>query len=213
MAWPPTTHQDAVDEIETLRNGKGWATSLGARQRVSEATKAAPLLWVAGRWYQGQVVAGMSTLAPPASELRLFPLYIPTARQIDRISCNVSTAGTSGHVARMGLYNADPTSSFPTTVLVDSGTVGVGTTGIKEVIVSAPMHGMYWLGLTSQSGTFTALSSLVGATSGGATTITVSAATTLIYGSVDPTVALADRTSVAPTFGALAAPVVGVRAV
>ncbi len=127
MAWPPGFHQDAVDEVETLRDGKGWAATIGGRQRIGEALRQAPLLWVAGRWYNAHLIGATGTVAPSASELRLLPLYVPVARAIDRVGCNVSTAGTGGHVARLGIYRADSATGLPTTVLVDAGTVLVDT--------------------------------------------------------------------------------------
>ncbi len=212
MAWPPTTHQDAADEITSLRDGKGWASTLGGRQRLGEAIKSAQLLWLVGRWHQAQVVVGLTTFAPAASELRLVPLYIPTVRQIDRVSCNVSTAGTAGHVARMGIYNTDPATGLPTTVLVDSGTVAVDTTGVKEVVVSATLHGLYWLGLTTQSGTFTAYGTNVTGPVAGATSVVGSNANAGVFTSIDPTVALPDRTGVALSLGVFTVPSVAVRA-
>ncbi len=212
MAWPPTTHQDAADEITSLRDGKGWASTLGDRQRIGEGLKSAQLFWIVGRWHQAQLVAGTTTLAPPASELRLAPLYFPVARKIDRIACNVTTAGTGGHVARMGIYNTDPATGLPTTVLVDSGTVAVDTLGVKEVVVSATLHGLHWVGLTAQSGTFTALPTNVTAPVFGAGTVTGNNGNALTYASIDPTLALPDRTGVAPPAALLQVAVVPVRA-
>ncbi len=214
MAWPPTTHQDAVDEVETLRDGRGWAATLGARVRLGEPLRASPLLWVAGRWYNAHLTATTTTIAPPASELRLVPLYVPVARAIDRVGCNVSTAGTGGHVARLGIYRADPTTGLPTTVLVDAGTVLVDTTGAKEIAISATLHGLHWLGLTPQSGTFTALTTSGLAYIGGAGLAHGIPAFGLAYGSVSPTSALPDRTGVAPTYlTSPPVPTVGARAV
>ncbi len=213
MAWPPTNHQDSVDEVETLRNGKGWAATLGGRQRISEALRPAPLFWVAGRWYTAQILGATGTVAPIASELRLLPLYVPGARTIDRVGCNVSTAGTGGHVARLGIYNSDPATGLPTTVLVDAGTVLVDTTGLKEVAVTATLHGLHWLGLTAHSGTFTGLSTSHLAYIGGGNTAHGAPASMLAYASVSPTSALPDRTGVVPTFTVSVVPTVGARAV
>ncbi len=213
MAWPPTTHQEAVDEVETLRDGKGWAGTLGVRQRITEALRPSALLWVAARWYNAQLFGSTTTAAPTASELRLVPLYVPGPRAIDRIGCNVTTAGTGGHVARLGVYNSSPTTGLPTTVLVDAGTVAVDTTGVKEVAVSGTLHGLHWICLTAQSGTFTALGLVNLIYSGGGTSAHVLPANALSYASVSPTSALPDRTGVAPTLGALIVPTVGARAV
>ncbi len=212
MAWPPLTHGDVENEITSLRDGKGWATTLGGRQRVGEALKAASLLWVAGRWYNAQIVGATTTSNATASELRLLPFYLQGSRTIDRIGCNVTTAGTAGHVARLGIYNADAATGLPTTVLVDAGTVAVDTTGVKEVAVSATTHGLHWLGLTAQSGSFTALGTGSLAYAAGGTFAHAIPANVAVYGAVDPTVALPDRTGVAPAYSSSATPTVGVRA-
>ncbi len=213
MAWPPITHQDAVDEVDTLRNGKGWATTLGGRYVLSEPLRSSPLLWVAGRWYNPQIVGASTTVTPTAAELRLLALYLPAGRTVNRIGCNVTTAGSAGHVARLGVYNADPATGLPTTVLVDAGTVAVDTTGVKEVAISATMNGLHWLCLTTQSGAFTALGSSTVPYLAGGTLAHGTPANGLAYGSVAATSALPDRTGVAPTFvGAAVVPTVGVRA-
>ncbi len=213
MAWPPTTHQDAVDEVDTLRNGKGWASTLGIRVRLGEPLRPSPLLWIAGRWYSPHLLGGNTTVTPTAAELRLLALYLPAARTVDRIGCSVTTAGSAGHVARLGVYNADPVTGLPTTVLVDAGTVAVDTTGAKEVAVSTTLHGLHWLALTTQSGAFTALgSSQLPYLAGGVLAHGIPA-NALFYSSVAATSALPDRTAVVPTY-ALAAvvPTIGVRA-
>ncbi len=213
MAWPPTTHQDAADEITSLRDGKGWAATLGGRQRLGEALRPAPLLWITGRWYNPHLVGGTATVAPTASELRLLPVYVPVPRTIDRVGCNVSTAGTAGHVARLGVYNVDPVTGLPTTVLVDAGTVAVDTTGVKEVVVSATLHGLHWLGLTAQSGTFTALSTLGLAYIAGGTAPSFTPSNALAFEAVDPTLGLPSRAGVTATYlVAVSTPTVGARA-
>ncbi len=214
MAWPPTTHQDAADEITSLRDGKGWAVTLGGRQRITEAARPGPLLWVVGRYFTAQMTGGASTTAPPGSELRLLPFYVPVPRTIDRVACNVSTASsTAGHVARLGVYNANAATGLPTTVLVDSGTVAVDTTGAKDVAVSATLHGLHWLGLTAQGGSFSAalvgtLAVITGAFSPGGAVISA-----LAYSAVDPAAALPDRTGVTADYAFSAIPLTYVRAV
>ncbi len=213
MVWPPETHQDVTDEVTTLRDGRGWAATLGGRQQIGETQKASPVLWRPGRWYSAYLSGTTTTATPAASDLRLVPVYMPASRTIDRIGCNVTTAGTAGHVARLGVYNADPGTGLPTTVRVDAGTVAVDTTGVKEVAITATLHGLHWLGVTTQSGAFTAFSAATLTAVAGSATPHTPGALGLFYGSVDPTLALPDRTGVAPGFGGAAVPAVGVRAV
>ncbi len=80
--------------------------------------------------------------------------------------------------------------------------------------ITATLHGLHWLGLTAQSGTFTGLgTSAVPYIAGGANA-TTTASNGLSYASVSPTSALPDRTGVAPTYSVAATiPIVGARAV
>ncbi len=211
MAWPPGTHQDVTDEVTSLRDGKGWAATLGGRQRITEPARPTPLLWVVGRYYVGHLTPGTGTATPVASELRLLPFYVSTPRAIDRLGCNVSTAGSAGHVARLGIYNADPNTGLPTTVIIDAGSVAVDTTGVKEVVVSVTLHGLHWVGLTTQSGTFTIVATASTVAVAGSPTVGGATSNALVYPSVSPTSALPDRTGVTPTHGTLGMPAVYMR--
>ncbi len=214
MAWPPTTHQDAADEITSLRDGKGWAATLGGRQRFGEALRASPVLWMVGRWYSAQTVGtGTAAVTPAAGELRMTPVYLPVPRAIDRVGCNVSNVGTAGHVARLGVYNADQATGLPATVFIDAGTVAVDTTGAKEVVVSATLHGLYWLCLAPQSGSFVGMTAAGSAPIGGGGSAGAGTGNTLGYGVVDPTAPLPNLTGVVPTVLAVSPVIISVRAV
>ncbi len=213
MVWPPETHQDVTDEVTSLRDGRGWAATLGGRQRIGETIRISPLLWTTGRWYNAYLSGTPTTATPTASDLRILPVYMPVPRNVDRIGCNVTTAGTAGHVARMGVYNADPTTGLPTTVRVDAGTIAVDTTGVKEVVISATLHGLHWLGITTQSGAFSGFAAATLPAVAGAATPHGGGAFSLFFGGIDPTLALPDRTGVSPSVGTAGLAAVGVRAV
>lgn len=155
MTWPPTTHQDVQDD---LANGHGWAASMVERFGISEQALPTPFPWWSSRYFSAAANALATTsIAPNASRLILAPIYFPTTRAVDQIAINVSTAGTATHVARLGIYNASSSSGFPTTVKVDAGSVAIDSTGVKTLTISTTLTGLYWLAMTAQSGTFTAL--------------------------------------------------------
>jgi hypothetical protein len=67
--------------------------------------------------------------------LTAVPVFLPPGR-IDRLCCEVVTAGSAGSVVRLGAYRFNPT-GFPVgALLADGGTVDATTTGGKEVAVS-----------------------------------------------------------------------------
>jgi hypothetical protein len=66
-----------------------------------------------------------------------------------RIAINVTTL-TAGS-ARMGIYTDDGT-LYPGSLLVDSGVVDTGTTGMKEVVISNTLNaGLYWVTLVTSA--------------------------------------------------------------
>ena len=73
---------------------------------------------------------------------------LDAAAAIDRLACEVTTAGSDGALVRLGLY--DSLSSGLPGDLVASGEATGDTTGVKEVTVSASLgKGRYWVGALS----------------------------------------------------------------
>jgi len=220
MAWPPTVHQDVTDEITSLRTevpaARGWAPTLVQRLRLGEnLIGTGGVLWIAGRYYSTNVVGTSSGAASTANRLYLTPMYLPTARTVDRIGVNVTTAGATGAVARLGVYNAHPDTGMPTTVLVDGGTVTVAAVGAAQVTVSATLHGLVWLAVTSGVATYTAFTASNSPNIIGASALTNLGAIICIgKDTVDPTLALPNLTGVTLSYGQTASPpAVAVRAV
>ena len=74
------------------------------------------------------------------------PIYAGTTFGIDRLVCEVTTAGAG--LARMGLYDAAGNDSRPLNRLLDAGTVDISTTGTKETGAFAytlAAGSMYWI--------------------------------------------------------------------
>lgn len=82
-------------------------------------------------------------------------IEVPTAMTFDRICVIVQTAYTGGTpVIGLGIYNCDATTLFPSSLVLDAGTVSVATTGIKTITINQALApGMYWLASLVTGGT------------------------------------------------------------
>lgn len=92
------------------------------------------------------------TVTPPRGELHLTPVWLTSGCTIDRIGVEVVSAGAAGAVARMGMY-ADSGGGFPSTLIVDGGTVTTTVSGVVEqvtVSVAIAADGLYWLAVVCQ---------------------------------------------------------------
>lgn len=218
-ASSPSTHGEVKDEIiaiatEVGLSPSGWATTVASRMKIAEHMVATGgVLWVTGRYFFTMVSGTTGVVTPTASRLYLTPMYFPQSRSFDRLSLNVTTAGSATNVARVGLYNAHETTGLPTTVNVDGGTLVIDTTGIKEATVSSSVEGLFWFAFVTQSGSYTSCSTANVSPIGGSATATVGVTTSLTKDTVDPTTALPDLTGDGTlAYSTLAVPVTPMRA-
>jgi len=72
--------------------------------------------------------------------LYYIPIFISETTTYIRIAINVSTAA-SGKLARLGIYNF--AAGLPGTLILDAGTVSVGTTGSKQIVISQAITRKY----------------------------------------------------------------------
>jgi hypothetical protein len=91
----------------------------------------------------------VSTAVQTASSLRAIPfiVYNPTAESFDRIAIEITVTGGVGKVIRAGIYNTlDQNTSYPSSLIVDSGALDAENIGIKESVISVVLKsGLYWL--------------------------------------------------------------------
>jgi hypothetical protein len=94
-------------------------------------------------------------LAPPSgvrntwgtgtSQIRGRKIVIPKDLTVNQIGCSVQSAGASGALVRLGIYNSDA-NGYPSTLVVHAGTVDVTSTGTKTITISQALTaGTYWL--------------------------------------------------------------------
>jgi hypothetical protein len=80
-------------------------------------------------------------------------LYVPNKIAVTGIGIDVTTAGTSPQVVRLGLYKADAANGFPGTLVQDGGIVDPTTTGVKWATIAQTLEpGWYWVAVAGQGG-------------------------------------------------------------
>ena len=86
-----------------------------------------------------------------SGDLLFLPLRCP-ACQIDRLGIDVTTAGTAGAIARLGIYANHTSRLAPEMLVYDAGTVDATTTGFKSLTFSAVTWtgGLMWLAVAIQ---------------------------------------------------------------
>ena len=100
-----------------------------------------------GAYHSSQSCGEVTTWSSIADRLYVYPFYVPLRTTFDRISIHV-TAEAAGS-ARLGVY-ADDGSIYPGDLVLDAGTVSVGTAGQKEIEISLMLEpGLYWLAFMS----------------------------------------------------------------
>lgn len=81
--------------------------------------------------------ATFSTLGE--GQLRTAPVFVDRRCVVDALGIACIVAGSAGAVFRLGLYEADETGWYPTTLIVDAGTVDCTTTGEKYAVLGTPV--------------------------------------------------------------------------
>lgn len=107
-------------------------------------------LATSGIYICGSIGRGASsTQGITANTLFAHPIFIRQSTAFDRIAINVTTAGVLGSLARVGIYNSNA-SNYPSTLVLDAGTVAVDSTGTKTIIINQTLAiGVYWLVIVS----------------------------------------------------------------
>lgn len=89
-------------------------------------------------------------LAPGANTLAVMPIWIPKTMSFDRISVEVVNASAST-VIRLSIWRTSE--EYPTTPLLDAGTVDSSSTGFKEITINQQLtRGIWYLGASCASG-------------------------------------------------------------
>lgn len=97
----------------------------------------------------------VGTAAASANRLYLTPYFNNKEINVSHVAVGVTTAGTAGHVARVGLFEKASNQGFR--LVYDFGTVAVDVAGDKVITFPFKLPvGCFYVGVVSQSGTFRA---------------------------------------------------------
>lgn len=101
------------------------------------------------KWRRGGTIAGLSLLymaghggssttnAFGTNGLTQVPFIPARTIKINSLTFSQTAAGAAGSVARVGIYNADQPTLFPTTLLFDSGSIATdAANGLKTTVIS-----------------------------------------------------------------------------
>lgn len=93
-------------------------------------------------------VYSTSTGAPTLNEIRCLPFFSGRGGVVDRIAFDCTVVGGAGSKLRLGIYDADQDSLYPTALLADSGEIdGTVATGVRAFPINVTMQPsrLYWL--------------------------------------------------------------------
>lgn len=143
--WPPATHQDVQDKIDSL------AATPGAQ----------PYRMTPGALYTPFYTSNNNSMTPSVGTLYATALPIDVGSPVNGIGTKVLTAAGSGSYL-VGIY-ADTGNGYPGNLVVNAGAVDISSTGEKWITVAwTPTPGLYWMGSIA----LTAAPTILAATNG-----------------------------------------------
>lgn len=95
----------------------------------------------------------LGTRTAPTNTTSYFPFYVQKGATFDRIACATGGGFSGTAVVRLGIYNNDPTTMKPSTVVLDAGTVScTAATTLYTITISQALNtGLYWLAANMQT--------------------------------------------------------------
>jgi len=96
--------------------------------------------------------SGNFSVSAGTTNLVVQPFYLGASATAVRLAVQVATSAASG-VMRLGIYSNSASEDYPSTLLLDAGTVSTATTGAKQITISQSLTaGLYWLAYLSTTG-------------------------------------------------------------
>jgi len=80
------------------------------------------------------------------------PMFMSDSAHVDRIAVEVATAASGSGVVRLGIYESNER-GLPGNLIVDAGTVGASTVGVKQAVVDETLTGLVWICVLAQNST------------------------------------------------------------
>lgn len=143
----------------------GQMTGLGVTieplpSKPQVASDAAPLIFgglPTGYYYATGQSYSVTTHATNLSQLRVHPWFVPHSISITKIGAEITTAGSTGAVVRLGIY-ADNGAGYPGALVLDAGTIDGTSQTVQDITLGAAQplsRGLYWVGFAAQTATST----------------------------------------------------------
>jgi hypothetical protein len=134
--------------LQLYSTGASWSVDANSSSSSAAAGSALPVFSRSGLYYAANSPT-VTTSTTTLSSLRLQAIAISRAVTVDRIGVEVTT-GVATSVTRMGIYQDDGT-GYPSTLILDAGTIDASTNGYKEITISQALAaGNYWIGAVNQ---------------------------------------------------------------
>jgi hypothetical protein len=98
-------------------------------------------------------IANPASVSPPTNSLRFAPIMIPVDCIVNGIAVTVGVAGSAGSTVRLGIYS--DSNGVPDSLVVDAGTVGTSSVGVKTISISDETldAGRWWIAIAGENNT------------------------------------------------------------
>lgn len=133
------------DQLSALQSDLG-ENPITRFRRSGRQNPAGPICYVA------DLAASITTAGPAINSLRCSYIYIAQTVLVQALLCEVTVVGAAGSAVRMGIYNNDPVTLLPTTLVADSGQIATDVgVGVKSGLLNGPVTlvggSLYWLSM------------------------------------------------------------------
>lgn len=129
------------------------ATQASVDEAVAAAVAAStpqPKGYLAG-WSYGPSGGGATTRVMAVGSLNVAPFMVRQTQSFDRITAEVTAGAGVGGVVRLGLWNHNPLTGLPGTLILDAGTIdGTSVSVQSKTILQELPQGIVWMGAVAQ---------------------------------------------------------------
>lgn len=109
-----------------------------------------------GLYYFTVPTIGTGTASAANGVIRATPFDVPNPVTLSKIGAEITIIGDAGSKYRLGVW-ADDGADYPSTLLLDAGTIDGDSATVQEIDISLPLvPGRYWVGGAGQVITVTA---------------------------------------------------------